>query len=92
VKLAESILNKLDGKKQHLNTKVRSQVSKNGSRSARIMVQEASKMLKNMLDPKHNSPNPKSEIDVVRLKEAIHMGKQMAKHIKVVKETKRSRK
>ena len=90
MKLAERIINEYEEveKKKKLNTKVRDQVENYGSRSARIMVQEACKILNNMLDPDHSSPNPSSQADMVKIKEAMHMGKEMAKHIKSVKERK----
>lgn len=96
MKLADRIISKLSEEfkddqyvpKKYLNTKVRSQAEKKGSRSARIMVQEANKILTNMLNPKHDSPNPKTEADMVKIKESLAIGKEMAKHIKSVKDTK----
>jgi hypothetical protein len=78
--------------KRKLNTKVRGQVECYGTRAARIMVQEANKILANVLDPKHESPNPKAQADMVQIKEAMHIGNEMVKRIKGVKETKKKMK
>ena len=96
MKIAEKILKQAEEFKDDnyvprkmLSTKVKDQVENYGSRSARILVQEACKIMNNMLNPDHKSPNPASQADMVKLKEAVHMGGEMAKHIKSVKERKR---
>lgn len=93
MKIAERILEEvkddLTKPKTKLNTRVRGQVEKYGSRASRLMVQEAIKILENMSNPNHNSPNPKTQTDLVYMKEAIHIGKEMVKKIKPIQETKR---
>jgi hypothetical protein len=97
MKLAEKVLNKqknemADEKEviKRLNTRVKGQIENYGSRSARILVQEGMKILNNMLNKDHPSPNPRTQADMVMMKEAVHMGGEMVKKIKSVKETKRA--
>lgn len=75
----------------HQNTKVR-QLEGSGSRKARLTIKEAKKMVENMLDIKNAAPNPKSDADMVLLKESSYMMDEVMKKLKPVKEVKNKKK
>ena len=74
---------------QHYNTKMRGIEEKMGSRRIRMGLKEYNKMIKNMMDKKHPSPNPVSEKDMCLLKEACTLLEQCIPRLKDVKETRR---
>jgi len=75
---------------KHFNTKVRD-LGGVGSRKIRLSLKEAKRMVENMLDTNHPSPNPRSESDKRLLQESSVLLKQSMDRLKDVKETKRKK-
>lgn len=73
-------------------TKVKEVVSNQGSRHIRNTVEQAGLKLKNMLNPKHGSPNPKKTEDEIILKEVGNILKRCAERLKEVKDSRRKKK
>lgn len=87
MKLAEKIIALNEGK--HFNTKVRGiESSKKGSRVIRLAVKEAKKMVSDMMNKSHPSPNPKTEKDNALLNECGVLMHQTMERLKEVKESK----
>ena len=85
MKLAKKVLDLNEA--SHFNTKVR-QLEGSGSRKIRLALKETKRMIDNMLDKKHSSPNPKTDIDRMALKESKTLLDQTMIRLKEVKETK----
>jgi len=75
---------------QHFNTKVRD-LGGMGSRKIRLSLKESKRMVDNMLNENHDSPNPKGSDDVKLLNESIVLMNQAMMRLKDVKETKRKK-
>jgi len=75
---------------KHFNTKVRD-LGGVGSRKIRLSIKESRRMTENMLDPNHDSPNPKDNDDIKALNESIILMNQAMMRLKEVKETKRKK-
>lgn len=86
MKLAKLLEQSLEEGK-HFNTKVRALEGK-GSRSIRLAVKEAKKMVENMLDPKNSSPNPKDDKSMELLSDAKFLLNQSETRLKEVREAK----
>lgn len=87
MKLSERLCKRINEKGPHQNTKVRHTYEGYGTRKARLIIQEGVRVLKQVANEKGKSPFPKSEADMVKLKEAIHMAEQSMKRVKEVKES-----
>lgn len=74
---------------QHYNTKMRSVEEKMGSRRIRMGINEYKKMIENMLDKNHPSPNPVGEKDKQLLTECSTLLEQSIPRLKAIKETRR---